>query len=100
MSYNIVIEGNKQTKGRKQKMNQDTMEMGVEVDEVVEESYVTGYKIAGMLKDQGVTRKPQMIYNYIRNNLIKSVEVNGQRVVELGVAEEWVLKFSTKHGTK
>jgi hypothetical protein len=60
-------------------------------------THVTGYEIQKMLKEKGVDRKPQMIYNYIKNELIKSEVVGSQRLVKIEVANEWITKFVAKH---
>lgn len=62
--------------------------------------FVTGYQIQKMLEAKGVVRKPQMIYNYIKNNLIKSQIHNGQKVVKIEDANAWIDKFVAKHLVK
>jgi hypothetical protein len=66
------------------------------VAETTEQQYVTAYQIHKMLRERGVERKPQMVYNYLRNNLIPGVDVNGQRLVKIEDAVAWIEKFSTK----
>jgi hypothetical protein len=59
---------------------------------------LTGYKVAKLanaaLTEKGFAPiKPQMVYNYINNNLIPSVDVNGQKLVPADAATAWVAKF-------
>mgnify|MGYP006295155021 CR=1 FL=1 len=62
--------------------------------------YVTAYQIHKMLQEKGIVRKPQMIYNYLRNNLIATEIVGSQKLVRLDVAEAWIEKFVAKQATK
>ena len=64
------------------------------------DSFVTAYEISKMLKAQGVERKPQMIYNYLRNNLIPSEIVGSQKLVRKADAEAFVAKFVAKVTSK
>lgn len=66
-------------------------------NEKIEESFVTPYRIAKMLKERGVERKPQQMYRYVAQNLIKSEIVNDQRVVRESDAIAFVEKFVAKH---
>ena len=58
--------------------------------------YVTAYAVSKMLAEKGVQRKPQMIYNYLRNNLIPSEIVGSQRLIKKADAEAFVAKFAEK----
>jgi len=66
----------------------------------VRENFVTGYEICKLLKSRGIERKPQMIYNYIKNGLIKSEIFESQKLVRVEVANEWIEKFVTKNLNK
>jgi len=59
--------------------------------------YLTAYQVCKLLELRGVSRRPQMIYNYVKNNLIPSYEVNGQRLILTSDAITWCEKFATKH---
>jgi len=63
-------------------------------------THVTGYEIQKMLKNRGIDRKPQMIYNYIKNGLIKSEVVGIQNLVKIEIANEFVNKFVKNHSVK
>ena len=60
-------------------------------------THVTGYEIHKMLLAKGVNRKPQMIYNYIKNGLIASEIVGSQKLVTIENANSFVTKFVAKH---
>jgi hypothetical protein len=64
------------------------------------ETFVTPYRIAKMLEEAGVPRKPQQMYRYIAQNIIPSQNVNGQKLVTLEDAELFVSWFAQKHASK
>ena len=82
-------------------MNEDLkIEESVEVVEESEKLFFTGYEICKELEKQGVIRKPQMIYNYMKNGLIETQVVGSQNLVSKDEKEKFVKKFVAKHGNK
>jgi hypothetical protein len=62
---------------------------------------LTGYGVARLanveLKAAGLKEiPPQMVYRYMDQKLITTVEVEGQRLVQVSDAEAWITKYVTK----
>lgn len=70
------------------------------VPAVKSETHITAYALQKMLLARGVDRKPQMMYNYVKNGLIKTELVNGQNLIPMDVAVAFVEKFVTKVQSK
>jgi alanine dehydrogenase len=65
------------------------------------DEFVTPYEVAKILKAEfGIERKPQMIYNYVRNNLIETEIFESQRLIRRSVAMAWCEKFAAKVTSK
>jgi hypothetical protein len=61
-----------------------------------EKENLSGYELAKLTSAiKGFEVKPQMVYNYIKKGLIKSVEVDGRKMVQSEVAIAWVIKYIT-----
>jgi hypothetical protein len=74
----------------------------------VPEGYVTGSMIIRTLnewlKDEGIKLAPKpMAYNYIKNGMLDSEVVDGQKLVRVEVATEWMsrqlVNRRAKYGT-
>lgn len=75
--------------------------MSSSAKKVTRADFVTPYEISKMLKENyGVERKPQMLYNYVRNNLIASEIFETQRLVRKEVAVAFCEKFVAKLNSK
>jgi hypothetical protein len=75
--------------------------MSTRPSKVTRDDFVTPYEISKMLKEKfGIERKPQMLYNYVRNNLIPSEIFETQRLVRKTDAIAWCEKFAAKVTSK
>ena len=66
---------------------------------VIKSEYVTGYALTNIVNELLTNKvmKPQQVYNYMKNGLIKATEVGGQKVVSRQDAIVWLTKYVTKH---
>lgn len=58
-----------------------------------------------ILQENGLpTTPPQMMYNYVRNNLIVTTDVNGKKMIDVTSTESpknfanWMIRYLTKKG--
>jgi S-formylglutathione hydrolase FrmB len=68
---------------------------------------ITAYELAKQLNEAGKAadpnwkdRRPQQMYRYISQNLIPTIEENGQKKIEEDVAEAFISWFVGKHASK
>jgi len=81
--------------------NNDTKTLTVEdrVDQVLEGvTTISPYKLAGLasLLNNKYVRE-QMVYSYVKKNMIPSVRVEGKLQVKVEDARTWLVKYTTKH---
>lgn len=60
--------------------------------------FITGYKLAQVvnikLSEMNIKEIPtQMIYNYMKNQMIEFEVVEGKKVIDVEVAKVWMKKF-------
>ena len=69
------------------------------VEIVVEEDFVSGYKLAKYVEMFSNRTKvnPQQVYNYMKNNLIPTTLHEGRLMVSKVDAETWLKKYCSKH---
>lgn len=81
----------------------DTLELVVEVFEKLfpNRTWLTAYEVSKALNEaSGKNTPPQMMYNYIRQNLIPVSVVEGKKRVQLNDAIAFVTKYTTRNATK
>jgi hypothetical protein len=70
------------------------------VSELIPESVssLTGYEVAKVASVVvGRYVREQLVYSYIRQNMIASVSIDGQKRVRRDVAIAWIAKYGSKH---
>lgn len=78
-------------------MTHDELTTKVEAFRSNQKGNLTGYELAKTLNLMFDTNiPPQMMYNYIRNNLIAVINVNGKKVI----TKDEAAKFLTKYGLR
>lgn len=70
-------------------------ETGAPVDFRLLTPYACAKVVNAELKEQGydITLPPQMFYNYIRQGLLTTVEVDGKKLVSEVVLAAWLVKY-------
>lgn len=78
-------------------MNKQTETIQQQVSELVQGD-VTPYKLSKLASQiMGREMRPQQLYNYCSNRLIKSQKVDGKLTIKREDAVAWLVKYATKH---